>query len=79
MALQRQKVTRPKQVCPICKGALLEPHFADTKTLEKFLTDRGKIVGRKRTDLCSKHQKRLGKAIKRARFLALLPFVEKVV
>jgi len=64
-----RKVTTP---CPFCV-AKKEPDYKDYKTLEKFLSDRAKIVGRDRTGVCAKHQKKLTVAIKRARFLALLP------
>ena len=52
-----------------------EPTFSDTEELSKFLTDRGKILPSMRSGLCAKHQKRVAKAIKQARHLALLPFI----
>lgn len=55
-----------------------EPTFADTAVLQRFLTERAKIIPRSRSGLCEKHQKRLTLAVKQARFLALLPFVVKV-
>jgi len=55
-----------------------EPDYKDIKTLSKFVSDRGKIIGADRTNLCQKHQKRLTKAVKRARHLALLPFVVRI-
>ncbi|MBI4058113.1 30S ribosomal protein S18 [Candidatus Microgenomates bacterium] len=66
-----------RQECPFC-GTDSNPYFGDIGTLEKFLTDRGKIVGRKRTWTCSKHQRQLTREIKRARFLGLLPYVQHV-
>jgi len=51
--------------------------YKDVKLLQKFLTDTGKIESRKRTGASSKHQRILARAIKRARYLALLPFVVK--
>ena len=50
--------------------------YKDINTLERYLTDRGKIVPRRITGNCAKHQRELTKAIKRARIIALLPFVE---
>ena len=50
--------------------------YKDIKTLQRYLTDRGKIVPRRITGNCAKHQRELTKAIKRARIIALLPFVE---
>lgn len=64
-----------KRPCPFCEDGTL-PYFGEVAALERFLTDRGKIIGRKRTSVCAKHQRRLTREVKRARFLALLPFVE---
>jgi len=55
-----------------------EPDYKQVEVLKKFITDRGKIVPRSRTGLCQKHQKRLTKAIKRARHLSLLPFIVRL-
>jgi small subunit ribosomal protein S18 len=71
-----QKTNVPKR-CQFC-AEKKEPQFSDTATLNKFITDRAKIVSMSRSGLCTKHQKRLAVAIKRARHLALLPFVIKV-
>lgn len=51
-----------------------EPDYKDA-SLSKFLTERGKILGRTRTGICSKHQRVVTQEIKRARHVALLPFV----
>lgn len=55
-----------------------QPDYKEVEILKKFITDRAKIVARSRTGVCQKHQKRLTKAIKRARHLSLLPFVVRV-
>lgn len=52
-----------------------EPHFQDLENLEKFLSPRFKIQSRERTNVCAKHQRKLTKAIKHARYLALIPYV----
>ncbi len=52
-----------------------EPNYLDTASLKKFLTERGKIIPRSRNGVCAKHQRRLTISIKRARHLALLPFI----
>ncbi len=49
--------------------------YKDTEYLEKFLTPQGQILSRRRTGFCTQCQKQLKKAIKRARHVALLPFV----
>ncbi|MDZ7587193.1 MAG: 30S ribosomal protein S18 [Patescibacteria group bacterium] len=65
---------KPKQKCYYCENKKL-PDFKEFEVLNKFMSDRGKIQGAGRTGVCAKHQRRLTKAIKRARHLALLPFV----
>ncbi|MBI4059338.1 30S ribosomal protein S18 [Candidatus Microgenomates bacterium] len=62
-----------RRPCHFCQSGMA-PTVTDLVALERFLTDRGKIIGRKRTDICAKHQRLLSREIKRARFLALLPF-----
>lgn len=59
--------------CFFCKEKK-DPNYKEYKELEKFLTDRAKIIGKKRTGLCSKHQRALSVSIKRARHLGLLLF-----
>ncbi len=71
-----QKTSAPKK-CYFC-AEKTEPVFSDVATLNRFLTERAKIIPRSRSGLCTKHQKRVTLAIKRARHLALLPFVVKV-
>lgn len=51
------------------------PDYKDFELIGRFITDRGKIVSRSRSGVCAKHQRKLTKAVKRARHLALLPFV----
>ena len=66
--------TRLKKVCWFDQN-FTEPDYKDYKVVERFITERGKIVPRRISGVCSKHQKRLAIAIKRARYLALIPFV----
>lgn len=63
--------------CPFCKGHL-EPHFLDQDTVKKYMSERGKMLGKDRTGLCAKHQRRVAIQIKRARFIGLAPFVSGV-
>jgi len=60
--------------CYFCQTKT-EPTFKEPNVLEKFLTPRKKILTRKISNLCTKHQRRLTKQIKYARFLALIPYV----
>jgi small subunit ribosomal protein S18 len=69
----KRKITVPKN-CYFCKEEKT-PWYSDVSSLQKFVTDRGKIVARSRSGICSKHQRRLTSAIKHARHLALIPFM----
>jgi small subunit ribosomal protein S18 len=60
--------------CIYCKDKY-EPDYKDENGLRMFVTDRGKIVPRRIGGLCAKHQRRVSAEIKRARHMALLPFV----
>ncbi len=63
-----------KNVCIYC-AEKREPTYKNYEELRQFLSERGKIKSRRQTNLCSKHQRRLSVQIKRARQLALLPYV----
>ncbi len=71
-----QKTNAPKE-CYFCTEKK-DPHFLDNQSLNRFITERGKIIGRLRSGLCTKHQKKLTLEVKHARHLALLPFVARV-
>lgn len=76
---QRRKIPIRKiyNKCPFCdKGK--DPDYKDYKDLAEFMTDRAKIMPATRSGICSRHQRKLSLAIKRARILALLPFSEKI-
>ncbi|MCJ7805696.1 30S ribosomal protein S18 [Patescibacteria group bacterium] len=59
--------------CPFCKAGS-NPNYKDVDTIEKFITDRAKIIGKSRSGLCAKHQRQLSRAVKQARHIGLLPF-----
>lgn len=63
-----------KRPCLFCTQGK-NPDYKDIEILQKFLSERGKILSRSRSWVCAKHQRRLTLAVKRARYLALLPFV----
>lgn len=65
-------VSRPK-VCPFCADKL-QIDYKDVSRLQRYVSERGRIERRRRTGVCAKHQRRLALAIKRARYLALLPY-----
>ena len=72
----KKKITSPK-ACYFCTEKK-EPTFADVASLQKCVTERGKIVARTRSGLCALHQRRVTTAVKHARHLALMPFVARV-
>lgn len=73
MIQKKRRIKVPKN-CFFCKEKT-EPVFKEVANLSRFLSERGRIVGRDRSGMCAKHQRRLTIEIKRARHLALLPFV----
>ncbi len=68
-----QRSSAPK-TCYFCDEKK-QPTFSESTVLQRFITERGKIISRVRNGLCSSHQKALTVEIKRARHLALLPFI----
>lgn len=66
---------RRKRVCSFCQEGVDYIDFKDEKKLMKYLTEQGKIIPRHTSGTCAKHQRQLATAIKRARHLALIPFV----
>lgn len=63
-----------KKVCMFCQDKTKAIDYKDVATLRKFITEKGKILPRRQTGICSRHQRELATAIKRARVVALLPF-----
>ena len=66
-----------RKVCRFCHDKNAQIDYKDVKMVEQFITDRGKILPRRVTGICAKHQRGVALAIKRARIIALIPFVEK--
>ena len=65
-----------KKVCRFCQSNVKEIDYKNVDILKKYVPDRGKILPRRITGTCAFHQRKLTIAIKRARLMALLPFVE---
>ena len=61
--------------CPLCAADAFVD-FKDIPLLKRYSSERGKILGRARTGVCARHQRQVTKAVKRARFMAMLPFVQ---
>jgi small subunit ribosomal protein S18 len=72
-----EKRTTRKKRCPFTAAGIKDIDYKDIDTLRKFITERGKILPRRITGVSAYHQKRLTQAIKRARHVALLPFVSE--
>lgn len=63
--------------CFFCEGKI-NPDYKEVETLRRFVSERGKIIPRTRSGVCARHQRKLAREIKRARYLALLPFVAQI-
>jgi len=61
--------------CPLCESGVKKVTYKDVYQLKKFTSVRGKIISTEKSGVCNKHQRQLSLSIKRARFMALLPFV----
>jgi small subunit ribosomal protein S18 len=71
---RRQDFRRGKpKPCPLCPDSVVD--WKDTSMLRKYVSDRGKIRGRRVTNLCPQHQREVAVAVKNAREMALLPYV----
>ncbi len=80
MAYNRARRTyHRRKVCKFCADSTLKIDYKDPRTLRMFTTERGKIIPRRISGNCAKHQRMLTLAIKRARIMALLPFTTSVV
>lgn len=74
--MKRRPVRRRKKVCIFCgdKNGVID--YKDTNKLKRYVSERGKILPRRITGNCAKHQRALTAAIKRARHVALMPYVQ---
>lgn len=64
-----------KKFCRFCVEKVKDIDYKDIKRLEKFINDRLKMISRKYSGTCAKHQRKVSNAIKRARYIGLLPYV----
>ena len=76
---KRRMIYHRRKICRFCSDSTLAIEYKDSKLLRMFTTERGKIVPRRISGNCAKHQRVLTEAIKRARNIALLPFTTSVV
>ncbi|HEX9631840.1 MAG TPA: 30S ribosomal protein S18 [Gemmatimonadales bacterium] len=66
---------RRAKTCPVCESGVRVLDFKDERALSRFTTERGKILPARLSGMCARHQRQLATAIKRARYLALMPYV----
>ena len=67
---------RRSKTCPICESGVRIVDYKDDRSLSRFTTERGKILPSRLSGMCARHQRQLSRAIKRARHLALLPYIK---
>ena len=75
---RKKRVYHRRKVCRFCADTSLEINYKDPKSLRYFITERGKIIPRRLSGCCAKHQRTLTHEIKRARTVAFLPYVGSV-
>lgn len=71
----RRKKIQLDLKCPLCESGVKVVTYKDVYQLKKFTSVRGKIISTEKSGVCDKHQRQLTSAIKRARYMALLPYV----
>ena len=75
----RQQIQRKKRTCRFCDAKDVYIDYKNEKRLQRFVSEQGKIIPRRITGTCTRHQRQLVNAIKRARHLALISFVNDAV
>ena len=66
---------RPQKTCPFCETRVRFVDYKDDRTLGRFITDHGKILPSRLSCTCARHQRQLATAIKKARYLAIIPYI----
>lgn len=77
MVNNKKTTTIQKKQCLFCVEKERDVDYKDPQTLRRFINQRAKIMSPKRTGACTKHQRLVANAIKRARYMALLPYISK--
>ena len=72
--VRKKRSFQRRKVCVFCADSGMKIDYKDVKTLNHFVTERGKILPRQISGNCAKHQRKITIAIKRARNIALMPF-----
>ncbi|MBR2997953.1 MAG: 30S ribosomal protein S18 [Bacilli bacterium] len=68
------KPRRRKKVCALCEGKKL--NFLDAEEMSQYINEKGKILPRRATGTCARHQREVAREVKRARMMAVLPFTK---
>ncbi|MEX0692058.1 MAG: 30S ribosomal protein S18 [Gemmatimonadales bacterium] len=68
-------IRRRAKTCPVCESGVRVVDYKDDRALSRYTTERGKILPSRLSGMCSRHQRQLATALKRARFLALVPYI----
>ena len=71
-----KKRRKKKRVCQFCASKDARIDYKNTQRLQKYVTERGKILPRRATGACAKHQREITTIVKRARHIALMPYVQ---
>ena len=66
---------RAQKSCPFCEMRFRFISYKDDRTLGRFITDHGKILPSRLSGVCARHQRQLSQAVKRARYLAIIPYI----
>lgn len=74
--IQKKRGRRKKRVCQFCADKVTHIDYKEVNKLKKSISERGKILPRRITGCCAKHQRALTVAIKRSRHIALLPYTQ---
>ncbi len=72
---KKRRSTPKRKICRLCADKVKHVDYKDVSLLEQYVTDRGKIIPRRISGACAKHQRQVSLAIKRARNIALLPYM----
>ena len=65
-----------RRICRLCREKVAQLDYKEIKGLERFINERGKIISRRSSGNCARHQRMVAQAVKRTRYLALLPYVK---
>ncbi len=75
---RKKRTFHRRKVCRFCADTNIIINYKDVRTLKYFVSERGKIIPRRITGTCAKHQRKLSVAIKRARTIAMMTYVGKI-